>query len=424
MHPASSFDLTYYHQQTSRIALAKKDMAASLEHMRIASKYAEQLGAPFLQGMAECVFSYYLIESGKTAEAKKRLVRLKKLAADNRSLLLDNIRLMNEGLLFLNAGKERECVKSLSRALALASSNGVRFLTLNLPESSSRLLAVAVKAEIEPGFTADLIRANALVCPDSEIECWPWQLKVRTLGPFEVWNGEEKIQSTRKAKQKPLDLLKTIIILGGASISERSITDMLWPEAEGDAAHSAFATTLHRLRQLIGGDKFLELKNGKLTLDARYCWVDTWALEAALRRAEGFLKTGLADSAFKDIDRALELYRGDFLAADSDMLWTAQVRSRLRERMCKALLRAAERLISSGKASRAAEYLQAGMAIDDCAEGLYQRLLEIHIAAGRRREAAALYVKLRECLSSKLAIEPAQATKAIIKGLSKNYSNL
>jgi len=423
MNPASSFDLTYYHQQASRIALAKKDMGSALEHIRIASKYAEQLGAPFLQGMAECVFSYYLVESGKTAEAKKRLGRLKKLASDNRSLLLDNIRLMNEGLLFLNAGKERECVKSLSRALALAGRNGIRFLTLNLPESSAMLLAVAVKAGIEPDFTRDLIRSNALVCPDPEIECWPWQLKVRALGSFEVWQGEEKIQFTRKAKQKPLDLLKTIITLGGAAISERAITDMLWPEAEGDAAHSAFATTLHRLRQLIGGDNVLELKNGKLTLDARYCWVDAWALEAALKRAEGFLKSGCTESALKDIDRALELYRGDFLVVDSDMPWTAQARSRLRERMCKSLLKASERLIASGKANQAAEYLQAGTAIDDCAEGLYQRLLEIHIALGRRREAAALYEKLRECLWAKLAMEPAPATKAIVKGL-KNYSNL
>lgn len=423
-NPASSFDLTYYHQQASRIALAKKDMGSSLEHITIASKYAEQLGAPFLQGMAECVFSYYLVEAGKTAEARKHLSRLKKLARDNQSILLDNIRLMNEGLLFLNAGKERECVKSLSKALALASRNGIRFLTLNLPESSAKLLAIAVKAGIEPEFTRDLIRSNALVCPDPEIECWPWQLKVRALGSFEIWNGEEKIQFTRKAKQKPLDLLKAIITLGGAAISERAITDMLWPEAEGDAAHSAFATTLHRLRQLTGSDKVLELKNARLTLDARYCWVDSWALEAALKRAEVFLKTGHMERALKDIDGALELYRGDFLAADSDMPWTVQARDRLRERMCKALIKAAERLISSGNASQAAEYLQAGMALDDCAEGLYQRLLEIHIAAGRWLEAAALYERLRESLRARLSVEPAPATKAIVKGLIKNHYNV
>ncbi|MBI2400956.1 MAG: hypothetical protein HYV23_07890, partial [Deltaproteobacteria bacterium] len=424
MNPASNFDLTYYHQQASRIALGKKDIGSSLEHIRIASKYAEKLGAPFIQGMTECVFSYYLIESGNTAEAKKHLGRLKKLARDNQSLLQDNIRLMNEGLLFLNAGKEHNCVKSLSKALALASRNGIRFLTLNLPESSSRLLAVAVKAGIEPDFTRDLIRSNALVCPDPEIERWPWQFKVRALGSFEIWNGGEKIQFTRKAKQKPLDLLKALITLGGAAISEQAITDMLWPEAEGDAAHSAFATTLHRLRQLTGADNVLELKNGKLTLDARYCWVDSWALEAALKKTEITLKAGPAEPALKDIDRALELYRGDFLAADTDTPWTVQARGRLRERMCKSILRASERLISSGKANQAAEYLQAGIAIDDCSEGFYQRLLEIHIMVGRRREAACLYEKLRETLFAKLAMEPAPATKAIVKGLIRNDFNL
>ena len=424
MDRANSFDLIYYHQQASRIALAKKDMSGALENIRVAARYAEKLGAPFLQAISEVVFAYYLIEAAEAAEAKKRLGHVRKTARETRSFFLENIGLVTEALYFLNAGKERECVECLARALATGAKHGIRFLTVNLPESSARLLAVALKAGIEPDFTRDLIRSNALVCPDPEIEGWPWQLKVRALGSFEVWNDEQKIQFMRKAQQKPFELLKALITLGGRAVNERVITDMLWPEAEGDAAHRAFATTLHRLRQLTGGDKTLELKNGKLTLDARYCWVDAWALEAALKRAEGSLRSGCREAALRDIDNALELYRGDFLAADTDKPWTVQARDRLKERICKAILRAAEGLMSSGKAGQAAEYLQSGMAIDECAEGLCQKLLEIHKDSGRRLEALALYEKFRKSLTAKLGVEPAPATKSIIKGLSKNNSNM
>jgi DNA-binding SARP family transcriptional activator len=324
---------------------------------------------------------------------------------------------MTGAQLLADAGKERECLKSLSRALALGKKNGLRFLTVNLPGSSARLLAVAVKAGVEPGFTGELIRSNSLVCPDPEIENWPWQLKVRSLGHFEVWKDEEKIQFTRKAQQKPFELLKAVITLGCRAVGERAITDMLWPDAEGDAAHSAFATTLHRLRQLIGGDKVLELKNGKLTLDARYCWIDAWALEAALKKAEISARAGLTENALKHIDDALGLYRGDFLEADGDIPWTAQARERLKERACKVILAAAERLISGGKTREAAEYLQAGIEVDGCAEALCQRLLEIYKNSGRRLEALALYEKLKSSLSAKLGVEPAPATRAIIESL-------
>jgi len=414
---SNSFDLIYYHQQASRIALAKKDLNGALENIRIASAYAEKLGAPFLEALTEVIFAYYLVEAGEAQEAKKRLAHVKRLAAETGSSLLEYISLVTGAQLLLDAGKERECLKSLSRALSLGKKNGLRFLTVNLPESSARLLAVAVKNEVEPGFTAELIRSNSLVCPDPGIENWPWQLKVRALGHFEVWKDEQKIQFTRKAQQKPFELLKAVITLGCRAVGERAITDMLWPDAEGDAAHSAFATTLHRLRQLIGGEKVLELKNGKLTLDSRYCWIDAWALESALKKAEASTKGGLPENALKHIDYALGLYRGDFLEADGDMPWTAQARERLKERLCKVILTASEHLAASGKTREAAEYLQAGIEVDGCAEALCQRLLQIYKESGRRLEAIALYEKLKTSLSARLGVEPAPATRAIIDSL-------
>ena len=382
MDPSSNFDLTYYHQQASRLSLAKGDTGAALEHIRVASRYAEATGAPFLIGMAEAVFSYDLIEAGENEEAKKRLAGLGRLGRRTKSFLLDYIRLMNEALLFLNTGKERECASNLSKALTLAKTHGIRFLTLNLPGSSARLLAEALKAGIAPELTAGIIRANALVCPDPGIEDWPFQLRVRALGPFEVWRDGELIEFTKKAQQKPFDLLKAIITLGGANICERVIADMLWPQAEGDAAHSAFATTLHRLRQLIGPDNLLQLRNGRLTLDAKRCWVDSWALEASLKQAKELFRTGRPDRGLKHLDRAIEFYKGDFLSLDHNA-WSVQARDKIRDGVCKAILEAAQSLADEGKPHKAAEYLKAGLDIDNCAERLCHKLLEIYSETGR-----------------------------------------
>lgn len=417
MDRANVFDLTYYYQQASRIALAKNDMSAALENIKVALEYAEKLGSPFLRGMANTVYCNYLVEALETGEAREHLRQLKKLAKATNSILFEYIHFMTEGILYLKDGRQRECLESLSKALSIGRKNGLRYLSINLPVCSARLLAEAVKAGIEPDFTNELIRANGLVCPDPALEEWPWQLRVRALGSFEVWREEEKIQFTRKAQQKPFDLLKALITLDGRNVSERLITDMLWPEAEGDAAHSAFATTLHRLRQLIENDRAIELKDGKLSLDSRYCWVDTWVLDSVLKRTEADLRSGKIEEALKDIDKALSLYRGDFLAGDSDMLWTVQARDRLKNRILKVIDYASHRLISGSKAEKAAEYLRLGLAIDDCDEGLCQKLFEIHGDAGRRREAFEVYERLKKALATKLGVEPSPATKALFKKL-------
>lgn len=423
LSPGNSFDLTYYHQQASRIALARGETGTALENIGIATEYAQRLGSPFLQGMAETIFSYYLVEAGEKGGAKKRLGHLKRIARETGSILFEYILLMTEALYFLYAGKEKDCGESLRKALALGKKNGIRYLNINSPEASSRLLSIALRSGMETEFTRELIRSNSLVCPDPELEAWPWLLRVRTLGFFEVWKEEDKIQFARKAQQKPFDLLKALIVLGGKGVSERHLTDMLWPDAEGDAAHSAFATTLHRLRLLIRCDKALELKNGKLTLDARYCWVDLWALEAALKRTEGRLKSRCSQVFLEDADRVLELYSGEFLAADPDVPWTVQARDRLRERVLKVLLEVSACLISESKTQAASEYLSRAFALDECNEEVCRKLVEIYAIAGKRREAADVFERLKKALSEGFGADPSPTTAAVIRKFLKNHSN-
>jgi len=80
-------------------------------------------------------------------------------------------------------------------------------------------------------------------------------------------------------------------------------------------------------------------------------------------------------------------------------------------------LAAAETLMAQGKTQRAAEYLQAGLAADDCAERLCQKLLEIHSCEGRAAEAVVVFEKLKRSLSARYGVKPSPATKAAVRRL-------
>src|SRR4030042_2571179 len=123
-------------------------------------------------------------------------------------------------------------------------------------------------------------RRKVRLIPDitaAEIENWPYPLKVYTFGRFALLKDEKPVRFSGKVQQKPLSMLKAIIAFGGREISEDQLSDALWPEAAGDVAHLSFKSTLHRLRPLIGKEDIIQLKEGRITLDQRYCWVAVWA---------------------------------------------------------------------------------------------------------------------------------------------------
>lgn len=109
-------------------------------------------------------------------------------------------------------------------------------------------------------------------------------------GQFRLLRGGDPLTFAGKAQRRPLDLLRALIAYGGREVPEERITEALWPRIDGDSAHRSFTTTLHRLRKLLGEDRAVQLSEGKLTLDGRYVWVDTWAFEQVTARIEQMLR--------------------------------------------------------------------------------------------------------------------------------------
>ena len=82
---------------------------------------------------------------------------------------------------------------------------------------------------------------------------------MRALGGFELTRDGVPMRFSGKAQQRPLDLLKLLVALGGSDIDTQQLTAALWPDADGDAAKASFDTTLFRLRKLLDVDRALVL---------------------------------------------------------------------------------------------------------------------------------------------------------------------
>jgi LuxR family maltose regulon positive regulatory protein len=262
----------------------------------------------------------------------------------------------------------------------------------------------------------ELVRHHALVPPDApaDVPNWPWAVEIRVLGPLRVRRDGNDLRLVGKAPQRPLQLLRALLALGGRQVPAQRLIDALWPEAEGDAGQEALDTNLLRLRRLLGHADALVVEHGQVTLDEGHCWVDVWSVGRCLDRIERLLERVTEPALLARLgSELLRLYGGPFLA-DTDQEWAIAPRERLRRRVLHAaeeIGRARER---RGDPEGALATYLGGLQADDLAEGLYQGAMRCYVTLGRRADAAALYERCRHVLGAELGVEPSAATAAIV----------
>jgi len=191
-------------------------------------------------------------------------------------------------------------------------------------------------------------------------------------------------------------MLKALIAAGSGGIGEDKLSDWLWPEANGDTARQSFDTTLHRLRQLLGSEGIVTLREGCLALDPYRCWVDAHACEQLLESGDA-------------VALAMSLYQGEFLEG-LDASWAQRYRERLREKLVKAVLAQGERCEKGSDFSGAIAWYERGLEADPVAEALYRRIIICHRTSGSMVEGLRVYERCRRMFKAHLDIAPSKET--------------
>ena len=175
--------------------------------------------------------------------------------------------------------------EGLARVLAERRARGDIVFLPSRPDLAARFANLALERGIETAYVRSLIERHGLVAPDDACAQWPFRLRIRVLGGFELIRDGEPMRFTGKTQQRPLDLLKYLVAAGGRGVDAEKIMGALWPEADGAAAKSSFDSALFRLRKLVDIDNAIDLSSGQMSIARTLVWTDLWACEAALANA-------------------------------------------------------------------------------------------------------------------------------------------
>ena len=411
-----TFDFAHYHYLMTWILLGQDDPLMTLEHMLKGDEAVNRAGASNYPAFNAVTQAQALYECGRTMEAIAAVETAREWGKRLGSPFIEIHSQFLYALRGLDQHDPDACAAALTIALRLCKDNGyfvVPWFGWRKP-LLTRLLHQALVFDIEPDYVRSYIRQRGLAPPTDVpvADTWPFPLKLYTLGRFAVLLNDKPL-SRSPGHKKPLELLQALVALGGREVDEDRLTETLWPEADGDAAHQALKVNVHRLRKLLP-DGAVTWSEGKLSLDVRLVWVDLWALERELGRLDQSPPADAPEQAAL-VDRVFRLYRGEFLA-ESTAPWALKARERLRNKTLRLATRAAESLGQCNPATAVPIYEKA-IELDPLREPLYQGLMRCHLQMHQPAEGLRIYRRCRDTLQRDLGLSPAPATEALHQSL-------
>ncbi len=365
-----SIDMAVFTMTKSLCALVQGDFHAARKYGETSLEVHSSVGAMITQLEVSCIVAIERCESDRPEEALGCLALPKEKGLGNSPRMRYQV-LLIESYAHLLQGDMEQCHARLRDAVAVGRDHhywGSAFwLTRILP----RLCSEALRCKIEVDYIRRLISMRGLLPEDSSVEDWPWPVRIYTLGQFKLVIDDEPFDVQTKAQNKPLSLLEVLIGLGGTSVKRERIADVLWPDSEADAALFTFTTTLARLRKIIG-ENAISVKNGRVSLNERVCWVDVRALERHFDEADNADLERVAGGDL--VNKIMALYRGPFLH-DEEGQWAKRVRNQLRSKFSRLVAHYCRSLHEAGHAERAVGVLRRALEIDPDCEEYFQGLV-------------------------------------------------
>ncbi len=442
---AGAYDRALYYIVSTGEAMMREDFVSTYDSQKTGMKPAIETGDVNLIVLTSLQMSQILHELSEDTRALYYLNKTYRICRKQRHFKY--MYLIAKALFAFDQHNERSGLRFLRRAMQLGQDMGYVNFPGWRPSAMAKLCVKALEAGINKEYVKSLIKKRNLMPDTPPLECkdWPWPVKVFTLGSPKLFIEDKQLGFNGKVPQKPVELLQVLLASGGEDVSEEHIIDALWEDADGDRAKHAFDTNLHRLRKLLGNDRAIVFNAGKLTLDKRYCWVDTWAIEHWLDKAETFLKNhpvntgtgsrkrhkysasgirtshGVQDGISSIISHILSIYRGTFLGKELSHPWAENYRERLQRRLLNILEEAGQYCEANGEWKAAIEYYNKGLMVDHLQEIFYQRLMACYILIGQNAEAISIYHSCYKNLKENLGIEPSSKTREIYTSLQRKY---
>lgn len=247
-------------------------------------------------------------------------------------------------------------------------------------------------------------------------------LNVRMLGGFSITLGDIRVDDGASRSRKVWSLLAYLICNRDRVVPQEELAAQLWGNEKSDNPGGAVKTTLWRARQILepfgpsAGHDFIIRKG------SGYGWNPEIPAEVDVETFEHLCRSEDEEQE-STLQKALDLYQGEFLGKLSSEPWAEPIAAYYQKRYINAVLAYLSISGKKGYTQESVELCRKVLQIAPYHEELYQHLMHALMELGDFGKAAEVYEEMRETLSSNLGIMPNEVSQAIYQEILPNVNS-
>lgn len=281
------------------------ELREALDHAREAVTVADRHGSINISAAIHGIYAGLLAEAGEFVPALAESRRAREQQQGLPSDFLNVGMHLNLARIPLLRGQPRRMLPYLRRAFEAGARQRLFLPLFVRDEELAVMCALALAEEIAPDYACWLIEARNLTPPAEPAlrQHWPWRCRLSVLGRFVVETQGQVNEQAGGGKQRPRELLSSLILAGPKGLAQEEMAGRFWPDSEPEQALNSLYVTLHRLRRGVLDDPEAVVSDGgRVRLNPDRVRVDAWEfLQLAARPQQAETKTLAA---------ALDLYGG------------------------------------------------------------------------------------------------------------------
>jgi DNA-binding SARP family transcriptional activator len=241
-------------------------------------------------------------------------------------------------------------------------------------------------------------------------------IKVNTLGSFEVWVDDKKLNAKDWGRDKSIQLFQFFLMARSRkALHKDQIVDKLW---EDDLDDQGFKVALHGINKALepnrkshGDTKYFQRIGHTYRLNYEEIWIDALTFEALIALGNQYLNSQ-PSSAITAYREALALHKGTFFPDRIYEDWSCDERERLQLSYLGGVISLAELLLKQNPIE-SIQLCQQALLIDITWEEAYRLQMEAYFQKGNRPMAIKTYQLCEKALRDELGIKPLPETRRI-----------
>ncbi len=251
-----------------------------------------------------------------------------------------------------------------------------------------------------------------------------YQLRVKTLGQFSVWLGDNVLLPQAWRRKKSRQLFQLFVTHPQRMLSRDHIIEMLWYDVPLEKARRDFKVALSTLGRVLEPDKAQGVPSAFIVRDGDAyglrphadVWIDADEFIREIDTGDSEYDAAPA-AALPHYQRALELYRSDYLPDTLYDDWSAERREHLLSLFLRTAERVARIFAAQGAWEKVIATCQRLLAHDDCWEEAYRLTMTAYAKLGNRPQVLRTFRHCTEWLDTALGIAPSPETVAVFRKL-------